>query len=188
VDPASQRVTTTHLEHSLADVLASPKDIGVLQAIIVRPHQDERQSLNTAELSAERGIVGDRWVHDHWRRLSDGRSDPEAQVSMMNARILRAISADENAMALAGDNLIVDLDMTEQNLPSGAQIKIGEDVILQISAEAHTGCSKFSRRFGKEVNLFVNHPQRKQLHLRGRYARIIEGGTVRVGDAVLKLC
>jgi hypothetical protein len=188
MDPAPQHVTTIQLEQSLAEVLNSPAENGVLNAIYVRPRKDERQSLMAAELTAEKGIVGDRWELDHWKQLPDGRSDPDSQVSIMNARILGAIAANENAMALAGDNLILDFDITEQNLPIGSRIQIGDQVILQISAEAHTGCWKFSRRFGKDANRFDNHPEYKQLHLRGRYGRIIQGGTIRVGDKVAKVC
>jgi len=181
------QLTSLELDQALQDVLASPANSGILQAIIVRPQQNERQSLLAADLSEEHGISGDRWKVDHWKRLADGSSDPDSQVSLMNARILRAIAGDENAMSLAGDNLILDFDISEQNLPVGSRIQIGDQVILQISAEAHTGCWKFSKRYGKEATTFVNHPRRKDLHLRGRYGRIIEGGTIRIGDKVEKI-
>jgi MOSC domain-containing protein YiiM len=103
----------------------------------------------------------------------------------MNARILRLIAGQEEAICLAGDNLIVDLDLSEDNLPTGSRLAIG-DVVLEISDVSHTGCAKFSSRYGQEARQFVNSPRGKQLHLRGRYAKIVAGGTIHVGDVVRK--
>ena len=45
----------------------------------------------------------------------------------MNSRILAQISGGSHeAMGLAGDNLIVDFDLSEANLPAGSELKIGE--------------------------------------------------------------
>ena len=63
----------------------------------------------------------------------------------MNARILRQIAGDEDAMCLAGDNLIVDLDLSEANLPAGSQLAIGSEVVIEITDLTHTGCSKFAQ-------------------------------------------
>jgi hypothetical protein len=179
--------TTVELEQSLPEVLASPSDAGKLVAIFVRPATNERRALEVAELSPERGIEGDRWVVDSFYRLADRSSDPRCQVSVMNARYLRQIAGQEDAMCLAGDNLIVDLDLSEANIPAGSRVAIGPEVVLEFSDLAHTGCSKFAARYGHEARAFTNSPRGKQLNLRGRYARIVRGGTVRAGDDVLKL-
>jgi len=52
--------------------------------------------------------------------------------------------------------------------------------------KAHTGCAKFAKRFGKQAVEFVNCLEGKRLHLRGLYARIIDGGIVHVGDEIRK--
>ena len=90
-------------------------------------------------------------------------------------------------MCLAGDNLIVDLDLSEANLPAGSQLAIGDEVVLEISDLSHTGCSKLESRYGKDARAFMNNARGKALHLRGRYARIVAGGAVNVGDAVRKI-
>jgi MOSC domain-containing protein YiiM len=118
--------------------------------------------------------------------LPDGRPNPESQVSLMNVRILRQIAGGDEAMCLAGDNLIVDLDLSEANLPAGSRLRVGEDVILEMTSLAHTGCGSFTRRYGQAARDFVNGPRGKSLNLRGRYARIVRGGTICVGDAVAK--
>ncbi len=183
---APQHLSTLELEQCLPEVLQSPDDDGRLTSIFVRPAPNERRELNTAQLTPERGIDGDRWFNDSFYHSKGGDSDPRCQVSLMNSRYLRQIAGANDALCLAGDNLIVDLDLSESNLPAGSQLAIGGEVILEITDLAHTGCSKFEKRYGKEVRSFTNNERGKQLHLRGRYARVIAGGTIRVGDAIHK--
>ncbi len=183
----AQHLTAIELEQGLAEVLASPADAGRLEAIFVRPAMNERRALATVRQTPERGIDGDRWVDDSFCKLEDGRSDPRCQVSLMNVRFLRQIAGDADAMCLAGDNLIVDLDLGEANLPTGSRLAIGGQVVLEISNQSHTGCSKLERRYGKDARTFMNNARGASLHLRGRYARIITGGIITIGDEVRKL-
>jgi hypothetical protein len=175
------------LEHGLPDVLQSPRDAGRLEAIVIRPASNERRMLSTAQLTPQGGVEGDRWATDSYYRLKDGRSDPRCQVSLMNARFLRQIAADEESICLAGDNLIVDLDLSDANLPSGSRLAIGREVVVEINAKSHTGCTKLEARYGSEARAFMNSKQRKSLHLRGRFASIVSGGTIEVGDVVRKV-
>jgi MOSC domain-containing protein YiiM len=181
-----QHLTMVELEQGIAGVLRSPASRGRLAAIFVRPEPNERKQLKTAKLSPEGGIDGDRWSNDSFYRVKGGASDPRCQVSLMNSRYLEHIAGDKDAMCLAGDNLIVDLDLSEENLQTGSRLAIGDDVVIEISDLKHTGCSKFKRRYGQETLTFTNNERGRELHLRGRYARIIEGGTIRVGDSVRK--
>jgi MOSC domain-containing protein YiiM len=182
---APEHLTAVELEQVLPDVLESPADNGRLESIFVRPSPNERRALTVAQLTPERGIDGDRWVHDS--HYAEKRREAERyQVSLMNSRYLQTIAGSADAMCLAGDNLIVDLDLSEANLPAGARLAVGDTVVLEISDASHTGCGKFQNRYGKEVREFTNNDRGKSLHLRGRYARIIIGGTINVGDAVRK--
>jgi hypothetical protein len=183
---ATQHASTVELEEGLSEVLASPTDAGHLTAIFVRPAPNERRTLDSITLTPEGGIDGDRWVYDSYYRLKDGQSDPRCQVSIMNERFLRQVAGDKDDMCLAGDNLIVDLDLSDANLPAGSQIGIGPEVIIEITDLKHTGCSKFARRYGPDAKTFANNKQGTALHLRGRYARIVRGGAIRVGDTIRK--
>jgi MOSC domain-containing protein YiiM len=183
---ALRHLSLTELEQGRAEVLASPTDLGRLEAIVVRPAPNERRTLGSAVLTPERGIEGDRWATDPPPRGSEGQPDPRNQVSLMNSRILRQIAVEEGAVCLAGDNLIVDLDVSESNLPTGSRLSIGESVVLEITEIPHTGCNSFAARYGDDARAFINNTQGRELHLRGRYARIVVGGTITAGDAVRK--
>jgi MOSC domain-containing protein YiiM len=55
-----------------------------------------------------------------------------------------------------------------------------------VTPEPHTGCAKFVERFGVEAMKFVNSPTGRALRLRGLNARVVQPGTIRVGDPVKK--
>ncbi len=76
--------------------------------------------------------------------------------------------------------------MSAGNLPPGTRLAIGTAVI-EVTAEPHTGCSKFVERFGADAMKFVNSNERRDLHLRGINARVVHPGVLRVGDTVRKL-
>lgn len=180
-------VSAIELEQGLSDVLASPRDRGRLEAIVVRPASDERKRLTSAQLTPDGGVDGDRWAHDVDPRSQTGRPDPLGQLSLMNSRILRQIAGSDDVIELAGDNLIVDLDLSDENLPPGSRLAVGDTVVIEVNGEPHTGCGKFQKRYGAEARAFINNPRGTQLHLRGRYAQVVAGGTIAVGDAVRKV-
>jgi len=88
--------------------------------------------------------------------------------------------------AEAGDQLFVDIDLSDANLPAGSRLRLGTAVV-EVAEKPHTGCAKFAERFGMDVARFVNSPAGSELHLRGINARVIEAGTVRAGDVAVKV-
>jgi MOSC domain-containing protein YiiM len=96
------------------------------------------------------------------------------------------VAGEKARWPLAGDQLYVDLDLSAANLPPGTRLAIGS-AVLEVTAQPHTGCGKFVERFGLESMKFVNSPVGRELQLRGINARVVESGTVRVGDVVRKL-
>jgi MOSC domain-containing protein YiiM len=104
----------------------------------------------------------------------------------MSTRALAQIEPDHARWPLAGDQLYVDLELAEANLPAGTRLELGSAVI-EVTEAPHTGCAKFTARFGSEATKLVNALEGRQLRLRGLNARVIEPGTVRVGDTIRKL-
>ncbi len=65
---------------------------------------------------------------------------------------------------LAGDQLYVDLDIGVDNLPAGSLLGVGS-AVLEVTELPHTGCSKFSGRFGADALRFVNSSVGRPLRL-----------------------
>jgi MOSC domain-containing protein YiiM len=171
----------TTLQAGLDDVRLSPTDAGRVELIVRRPAEDEREVLGEAQLSTEVGLVGDKWSI-----AREGKPpNPEAQLTLMNARAAALVAGDADHGGLAGDQLYVDLDLSQENLPPGTHLAIGSAVV-EVSAEPHTGCGKFARRFGVDALKFVNTKDGRALRLRGMNTKVIVDGVVRPGDAITK--
>ena len=181
-----KHLTTSELEAGLDEVGRSPKDAGVLEMIVRRPQVGEREILDEGHLDLAEGLVGDSWKLRTSKRTADGTPHPDMQLNLINSRLVSLVAQDRSRWHLAGDQLYVDLDLSEANLPPGTRLSIGSAVI-EVTAEPHTGCSKFVERFGLDAMQFVNAPERKNLHLRGINARVVRSGVVRAGEAVNKL-
>jgi hypothetical protein len=179
-------LSLAELEAGLDDVRGAPTDNGRLDLIVRRPAVEEREVLEEGELDSEAGLVGDCWQTRGSSSTPDGSANPEAQITLMNARVTALVAQSDERWALAGDQLYVDLDLSEENLPGGTRLQIGEAVI-EISAEPHLGCAKFIRRFGVDAQKFVNSKLGRELNLRGRNAKVVEGGVIRRGDPIRRI-
>jgi hypothetical protein len=173
-------------EPAMKTLSAAPRDVGRLEMIVRRPVVGQREVIEEGELDLERGLIGDGWLSRGSRHRVDGSADPDCQVTVMSTRVLEAIEPDRARWALAGDQLLVDFDLSVETLPAGSQLEIGEAVI-EISEPPHTGCAKFSERFGTDALRWINSPVGRAHRMRGLNARVIVPGTVRAGDQVRKL-
>jgi MOSC domain-containing protein YiiM len=180
--------TREELEGGLSRIAAAPADAGTLELIARRPAEEERELLEAGELNLEAGLVGDMWAHRPSSSTADGGPNPDAQVTVMSARAAELVAggADHERWAQAGDQLYVDLDLRHENLPPGSRLQVG-DAVLEVTADPHLGCGKFSRRFGVEALKLVNSATGRELRLRGVNTRVIKPGPVRRGDAVSKV-
>jgi len=179
-------LTMAELEAGLDHIRQSPKDEGVLQLIVRRPQVDKREVLNEGELHISEGLVGDSWIMRGSSRTSDGSSHPDMQLNIMNARAIALVAGDKDRWQLAGDQLYIDIDLSDENLPAGSRLALGTAVI-EVSPQPHTGCQKFLLRFGRDAVKFVNSAIGKELHLRGINAKIVQSGTIHVGDVARKI-
>ena len=180
----------THLSHEeleagLAHIKQSPQDCGPIQMIVRRPETGHRETLERGQLDTVEGLVGDNWIRRGSSRTSDGSAHPEMQLNIMNARAVALVAVTRSRWPLAGDQIYVDLDLSKENLPAGTQLQLGTAVI-EVSSVPHTGCKKFVERFGLEAMKFVNSGLGKQLCLRGINAKVVQSGSIGVGDTVCK--
>ena len=176
--------TTDEIEAGMAKVLGSPKTDGRLMMIVRRPKVNAREVIAAGTLDVDRGLIGDNWLKKggRWRR----GGDPKRQITVMNWRFARLVAGGEDRIPLAGDQLYVDLDLSQENLPPGTRITVGKAVI-EVTKPPHLGCKKFVERFGMDAMMFANSDFGKMHNLRGINAMVISGGEVRAGDRVTKL-
>jgi MOSC domain-containing protein len=171
-------VSAALLESGLDEIRRSPSDQGRVELIVRRPAGDEREVVPEATLDCAEGLIGDDWVKRSVHR--------NTQLTLMNARVALLVAGRADRCQLAGDQLYVDLDLSQKNIPSGTRLELGSAVV-EITSPPHLGCKKFAERFGPDARRFVNSPVGRELRLRGVNAMVIVAGTVRVGDTVRKL-
>jgi hypothetical protein len=181
-----KHLTIEELEAGLEMIRQSPADEGRLELIVRRPQIDAREILEEGALDLAEGLVGDTWRTRGSSRPADGSSHPDMQLNIMNARMIALVAQDKARWQLAGDQLFIDMDLSAENLPTGTRLALGSAVI-EVTDQPHNGCKKFVARFGLDAMKFVNSAVGKQLHLRGINAKVVQGGTIRVGDIAKKL-
>lgn len=178
--------TKEALEAGLEAIRQSPKAEGLLRLIVRRPAVDAREVVEEGQLDLVDGLRGDSWRTRGSSRTPDGSAHPDMQINIMNARVIALLAGDEAHWPLAGDQLYIDLDLSEENLPPGTHLSVGA-AVLAVTEQPHTGCKKFSARFGLEALKLVNSPEGRKLNLRGINAKVVRPGRIRVGDTVKKV-
>ncbi len=179
-ETAVTHLTPEQLERGLPGVLSSPQDDGLVEMLVVRPAENERQTPKSVDVSSLLGVDGDHWSKDKYREM------PDIQIAIINSRLLDLVSGGRDRWALAGDNIVADLDLSQANLVPGQKLRTGTTV-LEITDTPHEGCNKFASRFGPAALRFVNVGSAKELRLRGVYARVLQDGMISVGDRIQKL-
>lgn len=175
--------TTAELDALLEGILDAPQDGGPVEMIVRRPAEDQREELDSGELNEAEGLVGDDW---RGRMGEDAVTYRATQLTLMNARVAEAVAVTRDRWPLAGDQIYVDMDISKENLPPGTRLGIG-DAVIEISEQPHTGCAKFSGRFGADALRWANVGEGRDRRFRGVYAFVVENGSFKVGDKVTKL-
>lgn len=178
--------STQEIELGMEHVRGAPTDRGTVAMVVARPARGERAVLTDAVLDPSAGLVGDCWLERGSSTGINGAAHPDRQLTLMNARFAALVAGPKDRWALAGDQLYVDLDLGEANLPAGTRLAVGAAVV-EISASPHTGCAKFVEWFGRDAARFVNTGVGLDLRLRGVNAFVVEGGGVATGDPVRKI-
>jgi MOSC domain-containing protein YiiM len=148
---------------------------GSVELVCVRREPGVHECPQRIEVSAARGLAGDRWA-------TGPKPDPDAQVTLMSIHVARLVAGHDIPLDAAGDNLLVDLNLAAAGMVPGTRIAVGPQVVLEVTAKPHTGCKKFRERFGMDALRWVN--EGGGLGLRGINCRVIGDGVVSVGDPV----
>lgn len=172
------------LTPQLAWIREAPPDGGRVEMLVRRPAVDRRELLDEATFDESAGLVGDNWLERGSGSTPDGAAHPLGQVTLTSWRALSVLADSPEERALAGDQVYVDLDLSEGNLPAGTLLSLG-GAVLEVTDKPHTGCHKFRARFGGGALRFVNTGAGSQLRLRGINARVVQRGRVAVGDTVV---
>ncbi|MEC9035118.1 MAG: MOSC domain-containing protein [Actinomycetota bacterium] len=181
-----RHLNTDELEAGLEEALTSPTDEGIVNLIVCRPDVGQRKVLQSAEFSLEIGLVGDNWSKKPYSKSPDGGPHPEMQVTMINSRVLDLITAgDSSRMAVPGDQLVVDFDLSRENIPPGTKLNIGS-AIIEVTEAPHTGCAQFVGWFGADAMRFVNSSRGRELCLRGINSKVVQPGVISQGDKITK--
>ncbi|MEN8185191.1 MAG: MOSC domain-containing protein, partial [Myxococcota bacterium] len=117
---------------------------------------------------------------DSWGRDMPERTD--AQITLMRVDVAR-LFANGQELSLFGDNLLVDLDLSVDNLPTGSRLRLGK-ALLEVTPEPHTGCLKFAQRVGKDALRLTADRRFRALRLRGIYVKTVQGGEIALGDPI----
>lgn len=162
------------LERRWHAIAPSARGAGTVQLLVVRRAPGEHETPDRVELLATGGIAGDRWA--------DG-GHAEAQVSLIERRTVEALTGARDRWHVPGDNIVVDLELSEAALPVGTRIALGS-AIVEITAKPHLGCGKFRDRLGEPALAWVNSETGRPRRLRGVYCKVVAPGAVTVGDPI----
>lgn len=178
--------TLAALMAALPDVLAAPKDGAYVDQLCFRPAYNERRFPDRLTLTVAGGVPGERWTVAPWRRLPDGRPDPDIQVSILPRRVLDLVWRDRDATPHPGDTIIADLDTSQANLPAGTLLRAGS-ATLRVSDVFNDGCVKWKARYGADAKAWITADGHPPLRLRGILCAIVADGEVALGDRITKI-
>ena len=166
------------LRRALDGLPVAPREAGRVALIVRRRELGRREAPERVRLTPEAGVPGDAWS----RREAP---DPVGQLAVMQVDVAELI-ANGQPLPLFGDNLFLELDLSNGNLLPGSRLQVGA-ATLEVTPKLHNGCRKFRSRFGSDALRFVSDPVLRPRNLRGIYMRVLEAGDVAVGDAIAVL-
>jgi MOSC domain-containing protein YiiM len=174
-DRVASHRSLPELEQGLGALGDAPRNAGHVALIVRRPEPNRRETPERATLSPEAGLEGDGWS-------SLPPRDPEAQITLIRRDVAELIAAGQ-PLPLFGDNLVVDLDLSDANLPAGSRLRVGE-ALVEVTPLPHDGCRKFAERFGLDALRFVQAKPTRDRNLRGIHVRVVEGGALERGAPI----
>ena len=154
---------------SLHRLVGHVPQIGRLDWIGLRPARRAAMDVvHEVAVGVESGLAGDRY----------GRAAGKRQVTLVQAAYLPVIAGLLGASKIAPEQLRRNLLISGINLWSlqGREVRIGETVVLELTGRCYP-CSRMEQTLGPGGYQAVRGHG-------GFTARVLRGGTLRVGDAV----
>lgn len=146
--------------------------------VVARQSDGQHDLLERGRITVQEGLVGDRWAQGPSPQV-------DRQITLMEHWVAELV-ADGQPVDRPGDNLLVDLDLSERAAPAGTRLRAGT-CLLEVTAKPHTGCKKFRERFGLDALRWLSAPEHADRRLRGINCRVIESGEVGPGDEIVNL-
>lgn len=153
--------------------------MSIILAIYIAPAANAQAiSLNTAELQAGRGIVGDRYYQENGTFSEKLRGKPDKEITLIESEQIDRFN-NENGFLFDygyGDfrrNLIT--QGIGLNALVGQRFRVGQTELEGI--RLCEPCSHLAKIIGQQV-------LQQMRHKAGLRARIVSGGTVTVGDGI----
>jgi MOSC domain-containing protein YiiM len=137
---------------------------GLVKALrLAGPSGEPMRTVETAIAETERGLVGDR----HSRR----RPGHRRQVLLVDQSELDLLGLPGGVLK---ENVVLE-GIPLESLEAGQQLHLGDEVVLELTEQC-VPCSKLERIRPGLISEAWGH--------RGQLARVVAGGTLRVGDPV----
>jgi len=171
-----RHLSKDELSRRFAGLVPPPRDSGSVGLMVRRGHdRGRREEPESVVLTKEEGMPGDSWSRS-------GSPTPESQLTAMEVGVADVISNGQ-PWSLFGDQLFLDLDLSNENLPVGTLIRVGK-ASLEVTPKPHKGCAKYQARFGADALRLISRPELRPRNLRGIYLRVVTEGSVHLGDSV----
>ena len=178
--------TREDLYNALPEIMAAPKTGAAIEMLCLRPERNLRRFVGEIEVTRAWGIPGERWAKQPWLTLEDGRPHPGIQICILPKRVLDLVWRDRENTEHPGDTFIVDMNLSEANLPTGQLLQAGS-AVLRVSGVFNEACIKWKARYGAEAKDWVTAPGHPELRLRGILCSVERDGCIRNGDLLSKI-
>jgi hypothetical protein len=182
----SKHATVAECDAALDHILAAPNNGATIGQLCFRPDFGLRTFPDALDMTVDQGIIGERWAKRPWLTLPNGEPDPRIQVSIFSKRVMDLCWRDPANTVHPGDPIIVDMNLSVANLPTGTRLQAGS-AILEVSDKFNTACIKWRDRYGDDSLRWINRRDNRDFRLRGILCKIVRDGTVKVGDQLVKI-